>query len=229
MMAQAGRLVLALEHAWLAIRRHQEEVPAAVLILAGHAQGRRLPLHEHWATSSWAAKGTSEVVIGSGLLVPGCSGVVYEKDPGERMLAALLHEASHGLAFARGVRDSSKDGRYHNARFCAIALQVGLDVGKGTPYGFSHTRLNNSLRAVYRLEIDALRRAAAGYGCPAPRRPSLAKPKRPLYVCACDPARKLRMSPSTFQAAPVVCGACGCGFREAHPPTCPASGIPAKG
>ena len=39
----------------------------------------------------------------------------------------LLHEAVHGIAAARGVRDTSRAGRYHNRRFLAIAEEMGLD------------------------------------------------------------------------------------------------------
>ncbi len=80
--------------------------------------------------------------IGTGFLAPDCSGVVYR---GER----LLHEATHGLAFARGVKDTGQDGRYHNARFCDLALEVDLEVAKRKPWGFNHNRLSDFVRKEY--------------------------------------------------------------------------------
>ncbi len=215
MNLQAGRLVLALDRTWLAIRHRHRQVPVAAMVLAGHVQGGRPLKLGHWATSSWAADGTSEVTIGSGLLAPDCSGVVYERDPGERLLAVLLHEASHGLAFARGVKDTGKDGRYHNARFLHLALELDLEVAKRKPWGFNHTRLSDFVRKKYAQEIEALRSIATGYRRAPAARTAHAKPRRPLYVCACQPPRKMRMSPRTFKAAAIACRACGCEFRGA--------------
>lgn len=33
------------------------------------------------------------------------------------MFKVLLHEAVHAIARARGIKDTSRQGRYHNARF----------------------------------------------------------------------------------------------------------------
>ncbi len=158
--------------------------------------------------------------IGTGLLAPDCSGVVYETDPGERLLAVQLHEASHGLTFARGVKDTGQNGRYHNARFLGLALDVDLEVAKRKLWGFNHTRLSDFVRKEHAQEIDGHRAAEMRYRCPPAVRLTPSKASRPLYVCACEPPRKLRMSPRTFKAAAIGCAACGCEFREACRPTC---------
>jgi len=33
------------------------------------------------------------------------------------VLGTLLHEAAHALADVRGIKDTSRQGRWHNARF----------------------------------------------------------------------------------------------------------------
>jgi hypothetical protein len=35
-----------------------------------------------------------------------------------------VHEAAHGLANTRGVKDTSRQGRYHNKRFRALAEEL---------------------------------------------------------------------------------------------------------
>ena len=41
---------------------------------------------------------------------------------GAGVLQVLLHEAAHALAFARGIKDTSRSGnRYHNRRFANLA------------------------------------------------------------------------------------------------------------
>ncbi|CAM5549583.1 tRNA (guanine-N(1)-)-methyltransferase [Streptomyces californicus] len=64
----------------------------------------------------------------------------------------LLHEAVHGIAAARGVRDTSRAGRYHNRRFLAIAEELGLDHAE-EPHpssGFSLVTLNPEAKRRYR-------------------------------------------------------------------------------
>lgn len=36
------------------------------------------------------------------------------------VLATLLHEAAHALAHVRGIQDTSRQGRWHNAQFKAL-------------------------------------------------------------------------------------------------------------
>src|SRR6266542_4043035 len=40
---------------------------------------------------------------------------------GRVVLATMLHEAGHGLAAARNLKDTSRQGRYHNAKYKALA------------------------------------------------------------------------------------------------------------
>lgn len=73
----------------------------------------------------------------------------------------LLHEAVHGIAAARGVRDTSRAGRYHNRRFLAIAEELGLDHAE-EPHpssGFSLVTLNPEAKRRYRPTIERLQRA----------------------------------------------------------------------
>ena len=43
------------------------------------------------------------------------------------VLGTLLHEAAHALAHARGIKDTSRQGRYHNKHFKTLAEELGLD------------------------------------------------------------------------------------------------------
>ena len=46
------------------------------------------------------------------------------------VLATFLHEAAHALAQVRGINDTSRQGRWHNARFKSVAEEVGIAVSK---------------------------------------------------------------------------------------------------
>ena len=52
------------------------------------------------------------------------------------MLDTELHEAAHGLAAARGIQDTGRQGRYRNARYPGLAEELGLAAGHaGSGFG----------------------------------------------------------------------------------------------
>jgi hypothetical protein len=69
------------------------------------------------------------------------------------VLGLLLHEAGHALASERGVKDASRQGRYHNCHFKTIAEELGLDVAQDPPFGLTATALPAATAARY---TDAL-------------------------------------------------------------------------
>ena len=75
------------------------------------------------------------------------------------IFAILLHEAVHAVAFERGIKDTSRQGRYHNARFRAIAEELGLEAGRDAPFGWSSTALATETTALYLETLRALTEA----------------------------------------------------------------------
>ncbi|SFL04221.1 hypothetical protein [Streptomyces pini] len=137
----------------------------------------------------------------------------------------LLHEAVHGIAAARGVRDTSRAGRYHNRRFLAIAEELGLEHPE-EPHpssGFSLVVMKPETRRRYRPVIEKLQRALRAHSVatttdtsrafrgPAARHGSSGGGVRVKAVCDCG--RNVRVVPSVLAQAPIMCGACGKPFR----------------
>lgn len=137
----------------------------------------------------------------------------------------LLHEAVHGIAAARGIRDTSRAGRYHNRRFLAIAEELGLE-HPGEPHpssGFSLVGLSPRTRELYRATSERLQRAVRAhyqaaradtkrsFRGPAARHGSSGGGVRVKAVCDCG--RNVRVVPSVLAQAPITCGACGKPFR----------------
>ncbi|GAB2910496.1 hypothetical protein GCM10022245_52220 [Streptomyces mayteni] len=140
----------------------------------------------------------------------------------------LLHEAVHGIAAARGVRDTSRAGRYHNRRFLAIAEELGLDHGED-PHpssGFSLVTMTPETRRRYRPTAERLQRALKAHVVatatdtkrtfrgPAARHGSSGGGVRVKAVCECG--RNVRVVPSVLAQAPIVCGACKKPFQIAE-------------
>ncbi len=151
----------------------------------------------------------------------------------------LLHEAVHGIAAARGVRDTSRAGRYHNRRFLAIAEELGLEHSE-EPHpssGFSLVRMVPETRRRYRMTAERLHRALQAHLAaasadtkrsfrgPAARHGSSGGGVRVKAVCDCG--RNVRVVPSVLAQAPIVCGACNQPFRIAEAVPAEAAGAAA--
>jgi hypothetical protein len=144
----ASLLVAALEHIWHTIRTRHPDVPDAVLVVASGSEGKRLNLG-HFAPHRWQVNGADrhEVLVG-------CEGL--QRDPAE-VLGTLLHEAVHGLAQARGVLDTSRQGRYHNRRYATLAGELGLQVASVQPIGWSATTVpEHTAAAAYAGPLEDL-------------------------------------------------------------------------
>ena len=144
--AAASRLVAALEHAWTAIRSHHPDVAQVVIVVASGSdpRSRRLNLG-HFAAGRWQLTNPDTPTNRAEVLV---SGEGLHRGPVD-VLGTLLHEAAHGLAHARKISDTSRQGRYHNRRYAALARELGLDVTHAQPIGWSATSVPESTAARY--------------------------------------------------------------------------------
>jgi len=93
-----------------------------------------------------------------------CRSEVFISDDGlcgspADVLATLLHEAAHAIADRRGIKTTSRQGRYHNARFKVLAEEVGVEVRRDPTIGWSPTTLASPTAAVY---SEDARRARPG-------------------------------------------------------------------
>jgi hypothetical protein len=221
---QASELVAACEEAWAAIQRHHAEVPHAVIVLGTGVERGRLVKLGHWWGGRWIADGN---VQGEVLL----AGEALHLAP-EAVFEILLHEAAHGLNAARGVKDSSRGGRYHNARYKVTAEDLGLVVEQGPPYGWARTSIGPFARDRYDLEITRLgnamriaRRIAAdvrvgestieeGANDAKGEGPQPQHDRQQPATCGCG--RRMRMAPTVLAKGPVLCGLCGREFATSR-------------
>lgn len=215
----ASELVAACEAAWSSIQQGHPELPDVVIVLGTGVDRGRLTKLGHWWAGRWLADGhvRGEVLLaGEALHLPATE--VFE---------VLLHEAAHGLNAARGVKDCSRGGRYHNARFRSTAEDLGLVVGVMPPYGWARTTISDAAAERYAAQISTLnnamriaRRIASNVRIADTGREndrdrsdpdrSNRRGKQPPAECSCG--RKLRIAPSVLARGPVVCGICGHDF-----------------
>lgn len=198
----------ALEAAWAEIRRRHAEVPEVVIITGSGSDARRrdeLRLG-HFAAGRWrgsALRGElPEVFVGGEGLQRGAGAV----------LATLLHEAAHGLADARAIKETSRQGRYHNRRFKVLAEELGLEIAQAPGIGWSATSLPAATARSYARTLAALERAIRIYRRPEAPAGSRAGSANNPKPCLCGCPRRIRVAPSVLAAGPILCGLCGEAF-----------------
>ncbi|MGH3233143.1 MAG: hypothetical protein ACRDOH_07785 [Streptosporangiaceae bacterium] len=201
------RLVAALDRAWAAVRARHPDVPEVVIALgagsAGNAPGT-LTLG-HFAGDRWQRGDGGSLpemfVAGEGL------------GRGARaVLGTVLHEAAHGLASTRGIRDTSRQGRYHNTRYRRLAEELGLAVAQVDGIGWSGTTVTDAAAAVYAAEIGDLAGALVAWRHPERRGGGRAGGSNNGLAARCGCGRRIRVAPAVYDAGPITCGICGGDF-----------------
>jgi curved DNA-binding protein CbpA len=201
----ASRILKALEDAWLEIRRRHPEIPAVVIIIAPGTDGKQSRLGYH-APGRWNVAGEQRaeiMVSGEGL-----------RRGARSVLATLLHEATHAISAARGIQDTSRQGRYHNRRFKTQAEELGITVEHDQRLGWSYTTLPAHTAHDYATQIINLETAITMWRH-AEHMPTNGTTRRSsnLIAAICPCGRSIRVAASTLAAAPITCQACEGSFE----------------
>lgn len=220
-------LVQAIQNAWAAIQTHNPDVPDVVITLGTGrvSQGMKLG---HFAASVWTrgdGADVHELFVGAEGLSRGA----------QALMGTLLHEAGHAMAEQRGVQDTSRQGRYHNRKFQAIAQELGIEVEHSESLGWSSTTMPDDTAAIYAEAIMDLDAAMVAYryglegftfGIPTAggaigtsgtiRLPRVTgrKSNNNGVSASCGCGRKIRVSRSTLELGSIACGICGEAFTE---------------
>lgn len=208
-------------------RKRHADVPAAVVILGAGSIGApkgTLTLG-HFAARRWQqgedGSPLAEIFVGGEGLALGAVGV----------LGTLLHEAAHAAAHTRGIKDTSRAGRYHNRRYKEVAEELGIQVTQTASIGWSDTTVPDATRAEYSPTLAALTEALTWYrqseGALLPTAAGgendsdsdeagtdgSRKSNNNGVACTCGCGRRIRVAPSVLDAGPITCGVCGSGFE----------------
>lgn len=198
-MAGTQELVTAITATWSAIQQHHEDVPD-VMFTIGQGAARKTQRLGHFLAGGWVGREDDtadihEVFIGAEGLAEGA----------DELLGTLLHEATHALAHARQISDTSRQGRYHNARFRDLAEELGLRCSLGPKdHGWTVTEVEDATRRRYARQIQRLDTAISGHRRTRRSRPS--NNNGLSLTCGCG--RKIRVAESTADRGPILCGLC---------------------
>lgn len=213
-------LVAAIEGAWGHMQEKHSELPDVVVTIGSGIVARGVKLG-HFAANVWTRGDdiTNEVhelfVGGEGLMLGA-----------ESVMATLLHEAAHALAEARGIKDCSRNGRYHNSKFATIAREMGIEVSHSKELGWSDTTLPAETAASYEGAIFALDLAITAYraGAMLTEDPTAGAGVAPVAKAprgggrassnngqslACNCGRRIRVSNTVAEMGGITCNLCG--------------------
>lgn len=192
-------VVDALNSALIAIRTKHPEIPNVVLVVGASSAKK----YGHFSPKSWESKGASHEIMLSGESL---------KRGADATLGTLIHECAHALAEKREIKDTSRQGRFHNAKFKALAEELGIEVEKDPVIGWSITTMPKATAALYKLEIAGLKKALTAYRIPESAK--VAKPKTTVKIeCGC---RSVTVPISFVDKGDITCDECGETFIKAE-------------
>jgi curved DNA-binding protein CbpA len=204
----ASPILKVLEDIWLEIRRRHPEIPKVVIIIASGTEGKQARLGHH-APGRWTVAGEqrAEIMISGEGLRRGARAV----------LATMLHEATHALSAARGIQDTTRQGRYHNRKFKTQAEELGITVEHDDKTGWSATTLPDQTAARYISQIASLEAAITLWRHDEHHTTNgtngTARRSSNLIAAACPCGRSIRVAASTLATAPITCQACDGSFE----------------
>ena len=192
-------IVRVLEEIWRSIRARHGELPAVVIIIASGTE-RKQPVWGHHAPGRWQAgnEQRAEIMI---------SGEGLRRTPRD-VLGTLLHEAAHVLAAARGIKDTSRQHRYHNTKYKMLAEELGITVTFDPTIGWSPTTVPDHTAKDYADQLTALQAAMTLWRTDEELIPTQRRNSN-LIAAICPCGRSIRAASSTLAEAPIVCTACG--------------------
>jgi len=192
-----------MEGVWGTIRRrHPELPPVAIVVSSGTSHlDKGVAMNQgHFAPGRWEeGEATHHEIFVAGEIIA---------DP-DKVLGTLLHEAAHALAFLRGITDTSRGGRYHNAQYRALATEVGLAAAQVGTIGWSDTSLTEDTRERYRTSLERLGGITVSRRAESRREATGRKSNNNGVSASCPTCgRKVRMSRTASDSGPVVCWPC---------------------
>jgi len=227
-------VVQLLEKVWSRIRENHPELPAVIIVtgagltLGGGKWG-------HFRANGWTARQLEEgAATSSSLDEMFMAGETLAKGA-RQVLQTMLHEGAHTLAKVREIQDTSRQGRWHNAKFRTLAEEVGLEHKNSTAdssIGFSFVTLTEQTVEEYAdllAELDreihlmvSLPGFLAGLGGEqggenmgkAPKGPAQPNTNNVKATCLCEEPNIIRMSRKVLDKRVVMCEECNERFLD---------------
>lgn len=227
-------VVAVLERTWEAVRANHPELPPVVIVTGSGFVGP--PRWGHFRANGWAERAEKGAAVDLTVGEMFVAGETLAKGA-EHTVETMLHEAAHVLAGVRDVKDTSRQGRWHNQRFRQLAEELGLEYTKSSAHpqaGFSECLMTPGTREDYAPVIEELDRAirltiklpafvaaedgqgSGGefiHGAKKPRQGSGQSTNNVKATCQCPEPRIIRASRKVLDQGFIACGLCHQSFE----------------
>lgn len=147
--ATGSAVVQLLERVWTRIRADHPELPEVVIVTGSGLVGASK--WGHFRANGWTTRSSDHQEAVNRVEAGGVSRMNELFMAGEtlakgsrQVVQTMLHEAAHTLAFVRGVKDTSRQGRWHSKAFVKHAVELGLEHRGATAdktHGYSYVTL----------------------------------------------------------------------------------------
>jgi hypothetical protein len=229
-------IVSVLEEVWAEIRKNHPELPHVVIVTGSGFVGS--PRWAHWRESGWveAHEDHAHAIRHGEMFVAGETLARGAKHTVESM----LHEGAHAWATVFEIKDTSRQGRWHNKEFRKLGEKLGLahtSPNAHPLHGFSFMTMTEETEVRYAeliKKLDAAIRAtikvpafvttggdegeAGGEFVHGGRRPKTGgggtTTNNIKLTCACPEPRIIRASKKVAEAGDLMCGKCKDEFRD---------------
>jgi hypothetical protein len=154
-------ILIAVNDLWREIQSNHPGTPNVNIVLQASDYA-----HGHFAPGSWVDQnGTSthELMLSTVSLAMRTNSEFSLGGGVIKTVSTLLHEAAHAYAHENNVKDTSRNGRWHNKRFALLAERFGCVVEPNKQIGHVTDGITPSTRAKYQKQIDALNDAVTVY------------------------------------------------------------------
>lgn len=191
----------ALDVALSAIKRHNPNVPSALAVIIAEKKGA----HGTFTPDSWQDNAGEH--SGSARHEIKLNPVSFSLGA-EQVLTTLIHECGHALAHATGIKDTSRQGRFHNTKFREIATKMGLVTEEDSSIGTRTPDMMDSTKALYAKEIAIIADALTTFRKPT----SKAKAKKTTVRVGCSCGNPVTVPIKWFEEVMSVtlpCDICG--------------------
>ena len=227
-------VVQLLEKVWSRIRENHPELPAVVIVTgAGLTFGGGK--WGHFRANGWTAKVAEEGAATSAKMDEMFMAGETLAKGARQVLQTMLHEGAHTLAKVREVQDTSRQGRWHNAKFKSLAFEMGLEYNHDSAdksIGFSQVTLREATVEEYADLLADLDREIhlmvslpgflAGLGGEqggenmgkAPKGPAQPNTNNVKATCLCEEPNIVRMSRKVLDRQVVHCEDCNSLFED---------------
>jgi len=168
----------ALDAALTVIKSHNPNVPSALAVIIAPKKGA----HGYFLPNAWQDNGGEH--NGSARHEIAMNPQSFDKGA-EQVLTTLIHETAHALAHVTGVKDTSRQGRFHNNKFRTIADAMGLVTTDDDKIGTRTPGLQSWAKESYAGTLANLESVLVTF-----RKPDADKPKAPKTTiriqCGCE-------------------------------------------